>query len=401
MNTLVWKLLRRHTSIGQLAGFFLANLFGMTIVLLCIQFYTDVNQIFTREDSFLKNDFLIVTKKLNVFNTITNKNATFSAQEISDLRHQSFCKTLGTFTSSQFNVSASLGMANSNMHLSTEMFFEAVPDNFIDVNLEKWQFDQNANTIPIIIPKNYLNLYNFGFAQTHHLPKISEGIIGLIKINVNIRGNGQYKQYKGQIVGFSNRLNTILVPQSFMDWANKEFAPSSNAQPARIIIETNNPSDPSIVEYFRQKGYETEDGKLDNGKTSYFLRLTIGIVGGIGAFISILSFYILILSIFLLLQKNAQKLENLMLIGYSPWKVALPYQTLSTVLNAVILLLSIGLVTWTRTYYAKHIVELFPQWETGTLWFSTGIGILIFACISIFNTWIIRKKILSIWNHRN
>ena len=28
MPTLVWKLLRQHISIGQLAGFFLANLFG-------------------------------------------------------------------------------------------------------------------------------------------------------------------------------------------------------------------------------------------------------------------------------------------------------------------------------------------------------------------------------------
>ena len=34
MNRLVWKLLRQHISVGQLAGFFLANLFGMMIVLL-------------------------------------------------------------------------------------------------------------------------------------------------------------------------------------------------------------------------------------------------------------------------------------------------------------------------------------------------------------------------------
>ena len=32
--TLIWKLLRQHISIGQLAGFFFANLFGMMIVLL-------------------------------------------------------------------------------------------------------------------------------------------------------------------------------------------------------------------------------------------------------------------------------------------------------------------------------------------------------------------------------
>ena len=42
MNRLVWKLLRQHISVGQLAGFFLANLFGMMIVLLSVQFYKDV-----------------------------------------------------------------------------------------------------------------------------------------------------------------------------------------------------------------------------------------------------------------------------------------------------------------------------------------------------------------------
>ena len=39
---MVWKLLRRHLSIVQFVGFFLANLLGMFIVLLSIQFYQDV-----------------------------------------------------------------------------------------------------------------------------------------------------------------------------------------------------------------------------------------------------------------------------------------------------------------------------------------------------------------------
>ena len=36
---MIWKLLRQHISVSQLAGFFLANLFGMIIVLLGVQFY--------------------------------------------------------------------------------------------------------------------------------------------------------------------------------------------------------------------------------------------------------------------------------------------------------------------------------------------------------------------------
>ena len=92
-----------------------------------------------------------------------------------------------------------------------------------------------------------------------------------------------------------------------MNWANKNFAPDAEAQPARLIIEVSNPADSSIASYFQKKGYETEDGKLDAGKTTYFLRLIVGIVLGVGLFISILSFYILMLSIFLLLQKNTTK----------------------------------------------------------------------------------------------
>ena len=61
---LVWKLLRQHLSIPQMAGFFFANLFGMIIVLLSVQFYQDVIPVFTAEDSFMRSDFLIVNKKI-------------------------------------------------------------------------------------------------------------------------------------------------------------------------------------------------------------------------------------------------------------------------------------------------------------------------------------------------
>ena len=78
MNTLVWKLLRQHISIGQLAGFFLANLFGMMIVLLSVQFYKDVIPVFTEGDSFMKKDFIIATKKISTLGSFAGKSNTFS-----------------------------------------------------------------------------------------------------------------------------------------------------------------------------------------------------------------------------------------------------------------------------------------------------------------------------------
>ena len=292
-------------------------------------------------------------------------------------------------------------MKEAGIHLSTDMFFESVPDEFVDIKLDKWHFDENTHTIPIIIPRNYLNLYNFGFAQSRSLPKLSEGLMSLIQMDIMMRGNGRVEQYKGNIVGFSNRLNTILVPQSFMKWANENFAPNAEAQPARLIIEVSNPADSAIASYFQKKGYETEDGKLDAGKTTYFLRLIVGIVLGVGLFISILSFYILMLSIFLLLQKNTTKLESLLLIGYSPNKVALPYQLLTVGLNVIVLVLSIGLVSWLRSYYIDSIRLLFPQLETGSLWAAISMGILLFIVVSVINTLAVKRKVLSIWMHKS
>lgn len=397
---LIWKLLRQHISIGQLAGFFLANLFGMVIVLLSVQFYKDIIPMFTEGDSFMKKDYIIATKKISTLGAFAGKSNTFSPQEIENLKKQPFTKSVGAFTPSQFKVSAGLGMQEAGIRLSTDMFFEAVPDEYVDVKLDKWHFDEETHTIPIIIPRNYLNLYNFGFAQSRNLPKLSEGLMSLIQMDIMLRGNGRAEQFKGKIVGFSNRLNTILVPQAFMDWANQHFAPGKEARPSRLIVEVKNPADTAVSDYFQQQHYEPEGDGLDAGKTTHFLRLITGIVMGVGLFISILSFYILMLSIFLLLQKNTVKLENLLLIGYSPNRVALPYNILTCGLNLAVLILSVGGVAWVRSYYTEIIGALFPQLETGTLLPCWTAGCLLCLAVSSLNIVMIRRKIMSIWKGR-
>ena len=149
MNKLVWKLLRQHISIGQLTGFFLANIFGMLIVLLSVQFYKDVLPVFTQGDSFMKKDYIIATKKISTLGSITGQSNTFSKDEIKELEAQPFTRSVGAFTPTLFKVSAGLGMEQAGIRISTDMFFESVPDEFVDVSLDKWHFDEGTQTIPI------------------------------------------------------------------------------------------------------------------------------------------------------------------------------------------------------------------------------------------------------------
>ena len=400
--SLVWKLMRRHISLGQLAGFFFANLCGMVIVLLSIQFYQDVAPVFTEGDSFMKKDYLIVSKKVSTLGSFVGKSSTFAASEIEEIEDQPFTKGVGEFTPSQFKVSAGVGMEQLGLNLSTAMFFESVPNRYVDVNLDEWHFEPGQDEVPIILPRNYLNLYNFGFAQSRNLPQISEGVINMVNLEVRISGGGRMDTYKGKIAGFSNRLNTILVPESFMAWANTHYGDGANRKEhSRLIVEVNNPTDDRIAQFFRERGYETEDDKLDAGKTTWFLKVVVGIVLSVGLLISALSFYILMLSIYLLLQKNTTKLENLLLIGYGPNRVALPYQALTIGLNAVVLVLSVGIVLYVRTLYLDVVEKMFPALEGSSFVLMIVVGILLFALVSFCNVVAVRKKVASIWMHQS
>ena len=400
--SLVWKLMRRHISLGQLAGFFFANLCGMVIVLLSIQFYQDVAPVFTEGDSFMKKDYIIVSKKVSTLGSFVGKSSSFSQTEIDEIEEQPFTRGVGEFTPSQFKVSAGVGMEQLGLNLSTAMFFESVPDKYVDTNLDGWHFEPGQEEIPIIIPRNYLNLYNFGFAQSRSLPQISEGVINMVNLEVRIHGGGKRDTYKGKIAGFSNRLNTILVPESFMTWANIHYGDGGiRKEPSRLIVEVNNPTDDRIAQFFRERGYDTEDDKLDAGKTTWFLKVIVGIVLSVGLLISALSFYILMLSIYLLLQKNTTKLENLLLIGYGPNRVAFPYQSLTIALNAIVLVLSVSIVLYVRTLYLDLVEQMFPSLNAGSWWLMLVVGILLFLSVSCFNVLAIRKKIASIWMHQN
>jgi len=383
------KLLLQNISKSQLFGFAVANLIGLAIVLLALQLFFDINPLFSQKDTIFKRDFFVITKPVKTINAI-KKTSGFSGNEIEDLQNARFIKNVGAFTSSQFVIYG--GVTAQGTSFGTDLFFESVPDDFIDVKTEKWSFLPDKNYIPIILPKTYLDLYNFGFAESRSMPKISQNLAGKVSMEITILGNGKQEDFTGQVVGFSNRINTILVPEKFMQWANNRFANGSKANPARLILEVDNIADEQIATFFKERGYEVEGENAAIGKMSFFLKIIIGIAVAVGLFICILSFVILILSIYLILQKNMQKLQNLRLIGYSKSSIARFYILLACGINFVVYMLALAAVLFVRPHYVKSISRVFVDFETNGFLSVVSIGFGIFAVLSVLNIFIIRKK---------
>lgn len=353
------RLLRRNISVGQILGYAIANFVGLAILLTALQFYRDTTKAEnTADDSFISSDFLIVSKHVSDLNTLKGRASGFSREDIEELQRQPWVESVGEFTPSRFHVNAAIDFGGRGM--STHLFFESIPDEFFDVKPEGWGFDPSDSTaiVPIVISRDYLALYNFGFAASRGMPQLSEQIVGSVPIDLSLSGNGNRQHRMGEIVGFSSRLNTIAVPETFMQWANAEFGDETEPdEVSRLIVRTNDPGNPAIEKYFNENGIEVSGEKLNQGRAAYFLSIVSAVVIAIGLVICALAFFILMLSISLLLQKNKDKIHDLLMLGYTPRQVGGYYYRMVAMLNGSILLAALVVVIiasrmWTGVFAA-------------------------------------------------
>ena len=387
----MWKLLRTHISKLEPSVLFVANLIGMVVILGGIQVYSDLKPLVTGENALIGNDYVVITKPVKRLNSKTS----FSTDEIQDLRAQDFTLRLGEFTPAQYKVYGGLNIAGQGF--STYLFFESIPDEFVDVKSKEWKFNKARRRVPIIIPRNYLNLYNFGFSQTsEQLPQITESMMKDLELDLTLSGGNHSDRFKGKIVGFTDRLNTILVPQEFIEWSNKRYAKNNEAEISRLILEVENPSDPKLLSYFSDHGYVAEDKPAESNKALFLLQLGVAVIIGIGVLFSILSLIILTLSIYLLLQKNVDKLRTLIQIGYKPATVAAPYNAIAITLNASIIALSLWLISHARAMYINFLRESTAREIDGGMTITLIAGFVIMICFILFNLSIIRRKIAQI-----
>lgn len=395
-NNTVWRLLRHNISAGQIAGYALASFVGLTIVLTAIQFYRDVSSVWNDDDSFISKDYLILSKRVEGVSGLFGRasasagDTRFSEQDIADIASRPWVRKVGRFSSASFNVYAKVELGGSSM--GSALFLESIPDEFFDVTPKGWTYEPGRSSyVPVILSKDYLSLYNFGFATSRGMPQVSEEVIGMVPLKLSLSGNGRQEWVDARIVGFSSRLNTIAVPEEFMQWANSEFSETPAEAPSRLIVMLDRPGDPQVESYLEEHGYETAGDRADNGKAAFFLSVVTTVVIGVGLIISILAFFILMLSIYLLLQKNRTKIHDLMQLGYSPAQVSRHYHLIVIAVNAGVLLTAMAVMLAASAWWSAPLRALGS--EPTTVWLTAGIGIGLMLLITLGNLAAITRTI--------
>lgn len=391
---LVNRLLRKNTSLSRVAGFVVSNFIGLAIVLGGLQFYLDARGIWQADDSFISTDYLVINKRVTSEQTLGGADPGFTESEIAGLEAQPWVRKVGRFTSNEFKAYMSVGAGDRGM--STYMFFEAIPDEFVDVPSSQWAWSPGSRDIPVIISKDYLTLYNFGFASSAGLPQMSEGIMSGIPMRLNLRSEDGMRQetLAAHVAGYSNRLNTILVPQRFLEEANKRLGGGAKKMPSRLIIDVSSPGDVAIAPYLESHDWEMA-GDKSASQASFMLKVVTVIVMAIGAVITLLSFFILLLSVSLIMEKNRDKLHSLLMLGYGLPSVGRPYVALVAVSSVAAFLLAVCGMFVLRSYYLSPLTGLGA--EAASVIYALGTGVALTAVIIFFNIWAVRKKVREAW----
>ncbi len=394
---MLWKLQRSTIIPIQIIGYSITLFIGVSIILMITQIFIDVKPLLYQQSDIFKNKFAVINKNISVFKTINKEGIYFTNNELNELNNQTFIKETAKFNSARFKI---LAKTSDKTHKNipvfyTDLFFESIPDKFLSIKNEEWNWDSTSNLIPIVIPKDYLKLYNFGFAESQGLPVLSENTISQWIFNIKLTGKQKSKYYESKIVDFSDKINSILVPEDFLSWANKEYGNGIANKTSRLLVEFNDPSDEAILKYFNEKNYSINKEKLEFSKLTFFFKSAIIFVFFIAVVIIVLSISFILLSINLIIHKNKELILNLYNIGYSLKRIAAFYQIIISTITFISIILAILVSYLIRNYYLITILKLFNFKINISSNLLIGL-LLILLLVSVYNGLLIKniKKII-------
>lgn len=314
LNGLLKKLIKASSGRTR----FVLAIIGLSVALLLILSavqlqanYDDLLHSKTNQDSIA--NFLVINKKLTD-KTVGATNLT--ATEIEDLKKQPFTDAVGILTPSRFKVGAQ--SVSNNIPFYSDIFFESVPDEFIDVQSADWKWDANTNFIPMIVPNMFLDMYNFGFATSQDMPQLTQELVKSLPIEIRIKTPLGRQVYYGKVVGFSDRISSVLVPQPFMDWANKQFGDNENTAPSRVVIRTKDPGNPELVNYLNSHGLTTDADKTRFSKYRQVVNLVVSISWITGATMLFFALLVFVLFIQLTVASCKDEITLLITLGAAP-----------------------------------------------------------------------------------
>jgi hypothetical protein len=312
---MVRKLLFRHQEKTQLVIAIIGAFLGMTFLLTSIHYLIKVNE-FGEGAEILGPNTIIVQKKVSTSNTLNIAKTDFTMRELENLRKEPFIIDVQPVETNNFDVS--FETADKLVpRFRSDVFIQTVDPDFLDVKSDKWKWNEGDSIVPIIMPRDFLVMLNT-FMSASGIPQVSDELAMDIKFKFTLSNETEKEWRNVRIIGFTNEVSSILVPQSFMRWANDKYGIDDNQRITQIMISGKESEFGLVEEMLKTKHLESRNGQMVIGRLKSMVGTLILIVLGISVIAVFVSGLVLIQYLQLLLSKNTYEVRTLLRLGYSP-----------------------------------------------------------------------------------
>ena len=280
---------------------------------LTFNLYLNFKEVLSDNDAF-SNNYLVINKSVGYLNTLGLTSTSFKQAEIDEIKDGKIVKDAVPFTANQFDVAIRKG---APFNFYSELFIEGVPRNFIDNVPNEFRWKEGDEEVPVILSNELYNLLSFGYSPTKSgFPQVPKSALMSTDFDLELRGPEGEVKLKTRIVGFSDRVNSVLAPVEFITWANKRIGRGTQNDFSRVLLEVEDASDPKLQEYLESKGYVANKDKLLAGSGKTKIKLFLWLLTFIGALIVLLTLNSLVMNIQLLISKAKAELKMLFSLGY-------------------------------------------------------------------------------------
>ncbi|MBS1736822.1 MAG: hypothetical protein JSS98_09520 [Bacteroidetes bacterium] len=299
-------------NISKWAGYFGLGI-GIFILLISLQTFINISKLLS-ENNERKSGYDFVSLSKNITNENMGKDNTFNEQDVDHLKNQTTIEDVSPLISNQFRVRATAGDV---LPFSTDLFLESLSNNFLDTLPPSFSWQPGQQVVPIIFSSDFLEMYNV-FAPAQGLPQLSPQTISLVNITLECSGPSGMQMYKGNIVALSDRINSILVPHTFMNYNNWFFTKDTSLHAARVFIKTKDANNPSLLKYLDKNDYHINKDKIRFGRIKSILQGVLSGMGILGLLVVVLALMLFAFYLQLMIARSKDNLRLLVTLGYSP-----------------------------------------------------------------------------------
>ena len=330
-----------------LVGTFLGLFFLFTSLHFLDKIYT-----YGENSEMLSKNTIVIQKKVTSGPLLGLNNPEFSDEQIDEVRSMEFVESCDPIRSNTFDVVLSIDdplipAFNSNIYV------QSVHEDYLDVKTDHWDWNEGSKTLPIIMPRDFLMMMN-NFLSASNIPQLSDDLVLDLKIDLNIGPRNYRETIHSRIVGFTNELSSILVPESFLNWANQKYGEKEKEVISQLVVKSKDGQFGLLENYLEEKEFESKKSQLLIAKLKSTLGVLLTIISAISLLAVFLSILVLIQYLQLIMTKNDYEIRTLLRFGYAPNQLIKVFLRYFMSLFSVVAVLSLLLFIPAK-YYLQQI----------------------------------------------